>query len=122
MNKSIKLDQIQKILNIDNQDKVCTKKQLIELFSKIRNCTQKDGAEIIEDVLFAIETILQHSNSHKLNIREWATFSITHNLQPRTYRNPKTGAIIVKQSTHKLNFKPGKLLKDIVINLSSNKL
>lgn len=87
-----------------------------ELIEKIINNYNKNGNNIpIKLIKKCIQDIINQliffvKNGKKIEIRDFGSFS-THFRLSRTYKNPKTGKIIIIKKKLVPFFKPGKKLK-----------
>jgi integration host factor subunit beta len=88
-----------------------TKADLIEKVSSTAEVTRKDGEVIVETIFDSIVKSLRAGD--KIEIRGFGSFR-TRQRNPRTGRNPKTGAKVEVPAKKIPYFKPSKELKDIV--------
>ncbi|MDO4709750.1 MAG: integration host factor subunit beta [Pseudomonadota bacterium] len=89
-----------------------TKSELIEILN------QRQRHLKIEDVEFAVRTLLELMSASlatgtRIEIRGFGSFSL-HYREPRTGRNPKTGAAVELPAKYVPHFKPGKELRERV--------
>lgn len=89
-----------------------TKSELIEILN------QRQRHLKIEDVEFAVRTLLELMSASlatgtRIEIRGFGSFSL-HYREPRTGRNPKTGAAVELPAKFVPHFKPGKELRERV--------
>lgn len=89
-----------------------TKSELIEILN------QQQRHLKVEDVEFAVRTLLELMSASlatgtRIEIRGFGSFSL-HYREPRTGRNPKTGAAVELPAKFVPHFKPGKELRERV--------
>ncbi|PJK10639.1 integration host factor subunit beta [Lysobacteraceae bacterium NML95-0200] len=89
-----------------------TKSELIEILN------QRQRHLKVEDVEFAVRTLLELMSASlatgtRIEIRGFGSFSL-HYREPRTGRNPKTGAAVELPAKYVPHFKPGKELRERV--------
>lgn len=89
-----------------------TKSELIEILN------QQQRHLKVEDVEFAVRTLLELMSASlatgtRIEIRGFGSFSL-HYREPRTGRNPKTGAAVALPAKYVPHFKPGKELRERV--------
>jgi len=92
-----------------------TKADLIEEVSRAVEMTRKDSESIVDTIFDSIVKALR--GNEKIEIRGFGSFR-TRQRQPRTGRNPKTGAKVDVPAKTIPYFKPSKELKDL-INVSA---
>ena len=89
-----------------------TKSELIDRIAmRQRTCTAKETEQ-------AVNALLEHmveslTAGERVEVRGFGSFSL-HYWQPRTGRNPKTGAAVELTAKHVPHFKPGKELRNRV--------
>lgn len=88
-----------------------TKAELIEEVSRAIEMSRKDSEIIVETILGSIVKSLREGD--KIEIRGFGSFR-TRQRNPRTGRNPKTGARVNVPAKKIPYFKPSKELKDLV--------
>lgn len=84
----------------------------------IEKCTYSLGSLPLKTVEVAFDSILELMvtslvNGERIEIRGFGSFSLK-TMEPRTGRNPKSGALVNLGKTTKVHFKPGKELKERV--------
>ncbi len=88
-----------------------TKADLIDRVVALGDLTRKDG-EVIVDTLF--ESVIEALKADdKVEVRGFGSFR-TRQRNPRTGRNPKTGASVAVPAKRVPYFKPSKELRDLV--------
>jgi integration host factor subunit beta len=92
-----------------------TKSELVELLARKQSHLKAD------DVDMAVKALLQMMSTtlaagERIEIRGFGSFSV-HYRQPRTGRNPKTGDAVALAGKHVPHFKPGKELREHVIDV-----
>src|ERR1035437_5785145 len=93
------------------QENAMTKADLIEEVSRVVEMTRKESEVIVEAIFDSIVRSLRSGD--KIEIRGFGSFR-TRQRQPRTGRNPKTGARVEVPAKKIPYFKPSKELKDVV--------
>lgn len=88
-----------------------TKADLVEKVTELGDLTRRDG-EVIVDTLFE-SVISALKEDDKVEVRGFGSFR-TRQRQPRTGRNPKTGAKVDVPAKRVPFFKPSKELRDMV--------
>jgi len=88
-----------------------TKADLIDEVSRAVEMTRKDSESIVDTIFDSIVRALRANE--KIEIRGFGSFR-TRQRQPRTGRNPKTGAKVEVPAKTIPYFKPSKELKDLV--------
>ncbi len=88
-----------------------TKADLIEEVSRAVEMTRKDSESIVDTIFDSIVKALR--GNEKIEIRGFGSFR-TRQRQPRTGRNPKTGAKVEVPAKTIPYFKPSKELKDLI--------
>ncbi len=88
-----------------------TKADLIDEVSRAVEMTRKDSESIVDTIFDSIVRALR--TNEKIEIRGFGSFR-TRQRQPRTGRNPKTGAKVEVPPKKIPYFKPSKELKDFV--------
>jgi integration host factor subunit beta len=88
-----------------------TKADLIDEVSRAVEMTRKDSESIVDTIFDSIVRALR--GSEKIEIRGFGSFR-TRQRQPRTGRNPKTGAKVEVPAKTIPYFKPSKELKDLI--------
>ncbi len=88
-----------------------TKADLIEEVSRAVEMTRKDSESIVDTIFDSIVKALR--GNEKIEIRGFGSFR-TRQRQPRTGRNPKTGAKVDVPAKTIPYFKPSKELKDLI--------
>ena len=88
-----------------------TKADLVDKVTALGDLTRRDG-EIIVDLLFD-SVIGALKSSDKVEIRGFGSFR-TRQRNPRTGRNPKTGAKVDVPAKKVPYFKPSKELRDLI--------
>ncbi len=89
-----------------------TRSEFIEaLAARFPQLTVQDAEVAVKELLDAISDAL--IKGQRIEIRGFGSFSLTYR-QPRTARNPKTGARVEVAAKHVPHFKPGKGLRDRV--------
>ena len=91
-----------------------TKSELIEALSR------KQTQLASKDIELAVKTILEYmssslSNGERIEIRGFGSFSL-HFRPARSGRNPKSGEAVALPAKYVPHFKPGKELRERVIN------
>lgn len=88
-----------------------TKADLVDHVTALGDLTRRDG-EVIVDTLF--ESVISALKSNdKVEVRGFGSFR-TRQRNPRTGRNPKTGASVAVPAKRVPFFKPSKELRDLV--------
>ena len=92
-----------------------TKSELVELLARKQSHLKAD------DVDMAVKALLQMMSAalatgERIEIRGFGSFSV-HYRQPRTGRNPKTGDAVALAGKYVPHFKPGKELREHVIDV-----
>jgi len=88
-----------------------TKADLIDEVSRAVEMTRKDSESIVDTIFDSIVRALRANE--KIEIRGFGSFR-TRQRQPRTGRNPKTGAKVEVPAKTIPYFKPSKELKDLI--------
>jgi DNA-binding protein HU-beta len=88
------------------------KSQLIDEVAKETGLTKSQATRSVQAVFDAIEASLKRGDP--VGLLGFGTFSVAAR-PARTGRNPRTGAEIAIPETRLPKFKPGKLLKDAVM-------
>ncbi len=88
-----------------------TKADLIDEVSRAVEMTRKDSESIVDTIFDSIVKALR--SGEKIEIRGFGSFR-TRQRQPRTGRNPKTGAKVDVPAKTIPYFKPSKELKDLI--------
>jgi len=88
-----------------------TKADLIDEVSRAVEMTRKDSESIVDTIFDSIVRALRVNE--KIEIRGFGSFR-TRQRQPRTGRNPKTGAKVEVPAKTIPYFKPSKELKDLI--------
>jgi integration host factor subunit beta len=88
-----------------------TKADLVDRVTALGDLTRRDG-EVIVDTLFDA-VIGAVRTGDKVEVRGFGSFR-TRQRQPRTGRNPKTGASVAVPAKRVPFFKPSKELRDLV--------
>jgi len=88
-----------------------TKADLVDNVTGLGDLTRRDG-EVIVDTLFD-SVIGALKSSDKVEVRGFGSFR-TRQRNPRTGRNPKTGAAVAVPAKRVPFFKPSKELRDLV--------
>lgn len=90
-----------------------TRSDLIETLSeKFSQLTQRDVEQAVLTILDSISSAL--SSGQRVEIRGFGSFSVTHR-KPRLGRNPRSGAAVTVPEKRVPHFKPGKLLRESLI-------
>src|SRR5471030_1246556 len=88
-----------------------TKADLVDQVTALGDLTRRDG-EVIVDTLF--ESVIGALKANdKVEVRGFGSFR-TRQRNPRTGRNPKTGASVAVPAKRVPYFKPSKELRDLV--------
>jgi len=88
-----------------------TKADLIDQFIALGDLTRRDGEVIVDTLFDSIIGALKADD--KVEVRGFGSFR-TRQRQPRTGRNPKTGASVAVPAKRVPYFKPSKELRDLV--------
>lgn len=88
-----------------------TKADLIDEVSRAVEMTRKDSESIVDTIFDSVVRALRAGE--KIEIRGFGSFR-TRQRQPRTGRNPKTGAKVDVPAKTIPYFKPSKELKDLI--------
>jgi integration host factor subunit beta len=88
--------------------KAVTKKELARRIAETTDTPCYTVKEIIQH--FMDEIIAELAQGNTLEFREFGVFQ-PRTRDPRTARNPRTGAAVQIGSTSKVHFKPGRLMK-----------
>src|SRR5580693_7512588 len=92
-------------------DNTMTKADLVDRVTALGDLTRRDG-EVIVDTLF--ESVIGALKANdKVEVRGFGSFR-TRQRNPRTGRNPKTGASVAVPAKRVPFFKPSKELRDLV--------
>ena len=90
-----------------------TKSELIELIAaKQKHLPAKDVELAVKQMLEIMSDAL--AQGHRIEIRGFGSFSL-HFRPPRQGRNPKTGETVALAGKHVPHFKPGKELRERVM-------
>ncbi len=88
-----------------------TKADLVDRVTALGDLTRRDGEVIVDTLFDAIIGALRTGD--KIEVRGFGSFR-TRQRQPRTGRNPKTGASVAVPAKRVPFFKPSKELRDLV--------
>ncbi len=88
-----------------------TKADLIDRVVALGDLTRRDGEVIVETLFESVIEALQAND--KVEVRGFGSFR-TRQRNPRTGRNPKTGASVAVPAKRVPYFKPSKELRDLV--------
>ena len=88
-----------------------TKADLVDQIIALGDLTRRDGEVIVETLFESIIEALKASD--KVEVRGFGSFR-SRQRQPRTGRNPKTGAAVAVPAKRVPFFKPSKELRDLV--------
>ena len=88
-----------------------TKADLIDRVVSLGDLTRRDGEVIVETLFESVVEALQTND--KVEVRGFGSFR-TRQRNPRTGRNPKTGASVSVPAKRVPYFKPSKELRDLV--------
>jgi integration host factor subunit beta len=88
-----------------------TKADLIDQVIALGDLTRRDGEVIVDTLFDSIIGALKADD--KVEVRGFGSFR-TRQRQPRTGRNPKTGASVAVPAKRVPYFKPSKELRDLV--------
>ena len=88
-----------------------TKAELVEEVARATELTKKDSETVVDTVFQAIPDAINRGD--KLELRGFGSFRLRKR-QPRTGRNPRTGARVDVPPKRVPYFKPGKELKDLL--------
>ena len=88
-----------------------TKAALVEEVSQVADLTKKHSEVIVDTVFRSIITALRRGE--KIELRGFGSFRLRQR-EPRTGRNPKTGARVDVPPKKVPYFKPGKELKELI--------
>jgi integration host factor subunit beta len=88
-----------------------TKADLVEELTKSGDLTRRDGEVIVDTIFDSVIAALKSGD--KIEIRGFGSFRIRQR-NPRTGRNPKTGAKVEVPAKKVPYFKPSKELRDLV--------
>jgi integration host factor subunit beta len=88
-----------------------TKADLVEELTKSGELTRRDGEVIVDTIFDSVIAALKSGD--KIEIRGFGSFRIRQR-NPRTGRNPKTGAKVEVPAKKVPYFKPSKELRDLV--------
>jgi integration host factor subunit beta len=98
-------------LDLNYEGELMTKADLIDHVIALGDLTRRDG-EVIVETLF--ESVIEALKSNdKVEVRGFGSFR-TRQRNPRTGRNPKTGAAVAVPAKRVPYFKPSKELRDLV--------
>lgn len=90
------------------------KSELIANLSlKCTNLSEVQVANSINEIIKIMGDAL--INKKRIEIRGFGSFALRHR-QSRTAHNPKTGQKVITAPKHRIHFKPGKELKELVQN------
>lgn len=90
-----------------------TRSDLIEhLGGQFSQLTQRDVEQSVLAILDSISAAL--AQGQRVEIRGFGSFSVTHR-KPRMGRNPRSGAAVSVPEKKVPHFKPGKLLRESLI-------
>ena len=92
-------------------DPTMTKADLVEEVTLLGDLTRRDGETIVDTIFDSVIHALRSGD--KIEIRGFGSFRIRQR-QPRTGRNPKTGAKVDVPAKRVPYFKPSKELRDLV--------
>ena len=93
-----------------------TKAELVEEVSRVSDLTKKHSEVIVDTVFQSIVDALHRGE--KIELRGFGSFRLRKR-QPRTGRNPRTGARVDVPPKRVPYFKPGKELKDLLHDQAS---
>jgi integration host factor subunit beta len=103
---------VPKLLKYIHMEEVfMTKADLVDQIVTLGDLTRRDGEVIVETLFDSIVEALKSSD--KVEVRGFGSFR-TRQRQPRTGRNPKTGASVAVPAKRVPFFKPSKELRDLV--------
>jgi integration host factor subunit beta len=88
-----------------------TKADLIDHVIALGDLTRRDGEVIVETLFESVIDALKSND--KVEVRGFGSFR-TRQRNPRTGRNPKTGAAVAVPAKRVPYFKPSKELRDLV--------
>jgi len=88
-----------------------TKTELVEELARSSELTRKHSEVIVDTVFSSIVAALQGGD--KIELRGFGSFRLRRR-QPRTGRNPKTGAGVAVPAKSFPHFKPGKELRELI--------
>jgi integration host factor subunit beta len=93
-----------------------TKADLIEVVARATELTKKDSEVIVEEIFENIIQALNHGE--KIELRGFGSFRVRQR-EARRGHNPKTGAPVDIPAKRVVYFKPGKELKELISNRST---
>lgn len=93
-----------------------TKAELVEEVARATELTKKDSETVVDTVFQAIKDAINRGD--KIELRGFGSFRLRKR-QPRTGRNPRTGARVDVPPKRVPYFKPGKELKDLLHDQAS---
>jgi integration host factor subunit beta len=96
---------------IPTEGEFMTKADLIDRVVSLGDLTRRDGEVIVETLFDAVVEALKAND--KVEVRGFGSFR-TRQRNPRTGRNPKTGASVAVPAKRVPYFKPSKELRDLV--------
>ncbi len=93
-----------------------TKAELVEEVARATELTKKDSETVVDTVFVTIKDAIHRGD--KIELRGFGSFRLRKR-QPRTGRNPRTGAKVDVPPKRVPYFKPGKELKELLHDPSS---
>jgi len=96
-----------------------TKAELVEEVARATELTKKDSETVVDTVFLAIKDAIHRGE--KIELRGFGSFRLRKR-QPRTGRNPRTGAKVDVPPKRVPYFKPGKELKDLLHDAPADEL
>ncbi|MCF6777622.1 integration host factor subunit beta [Thiotrichales bacterium 19X7-9] len=93
---------------------VISKSKIIKNLSRSLHIDHQKSDMAVKTILNLMSHALK--NNRRIEIRGFGVLEVREH-KNKSVRNPKTGEILSNVSAHKIHFKPGKYLKESVINI-----
>ena len=98
-------------MNLENREPIKTKKDIIRRLATQYNLSQEDTKNIVQGTFDSIiESIL---TNERIELRNFGVFEVRHRAA-RKARNPKTGHPVYVPPKKVVNFKPGRLMEQLI--------
>ncbi|MCF6767648.1 integration host factor subunit beta [Thiotrichales bacterium 19S11-10] len=91
-----------------------TRSEMIKKLSQHVQVHNEHAADAVKTIVNIMSQAL--ANNRRIEIRGFGSFEV-HEHKNKVVRNPKTGAVIPDATQYAIHFKPGKKLREDVINL-----
>ena len=94
-----------------------SKKEIVKIIADRNGLTAAETAKVIQS--FMDQIIEELGKGNRIEFREFGIFELKRR-KPRIARNPKTGETVPVPAKTVVSFKPGKTMKERVVNMEQS--